>query len=109
VIAATSKLVELITVHKNAGTKGLRTYVGDFCLEIMKSCTRSEYKRSLFVIFLLEAAVAFMPGAMIAKLCAQSMQLQACSQPLLTSAVYRMLDSLFQSQSKSLSATTAVI
>jgi hypothetical protein len=107
--AATSKLVQLMHVHQSAGCKSVRSYFGEFCLEIMKGCTRSEYKRSLLVIFSLESALSAMPGTVIAKICSQSLQLQACGQPLLTAAVYRMLDSLFQSQSKSLSATTAVI
>ena len=104
--AATSKLVSLLSLHKSAGCRSLRTYVSEFCIEVLNSCTRSEYKRSLFVVLLLEDALPLMPENMIIKICLSSLKLQQCKLPLLTSAVFRTFDSLFQSPAREMSIDT---
>ena len=97
------QLIALLRDHKRAGGRAVRSYVGDFCLGVLRSCSRSEYKRSLFIILFLESGTVYFPEAMIRTICETALRLQACEQPVLTSAVCRMIDALYQNSSLSLS------
>ena len=97
------QLILLLNCHKRAGGRAVRAYVGDFCLGVLRSCSRSEYKRSLFIILFLESATVFFPETMICSTCEIALRLQACEQPVLTAAVCRMIDALYQNSSLSLS------
>lgn len=98
------QLIMLLRDHKRSGGRAVRSYVGDFCLGVLRSCSRSEYKRSLFIILFLESATVYFPESMICSTCETALRLQACEQPVLTAAVCRMLDALYQNSSLSLSA-----
>jgi hypothetical protein len=97
------QLIMLLRDHKKAGAKAVRSYVGDFCLGVLRSCSRSEYKRSLFIILFLESSTVYFPENMICTVCETALRLQACEQPVLTSAVCRMIDALYQNSYLSLS------
>ena len=98
------QLISLLRDHKRAGGRAVRSYVGDFCLGVLRTCSRSDYKRSLFIILFLESATVYFPEAMICTTCETALRLQACEQPVLTAAVCRMIDALYQNSSLSLSA-----
>lgn len=97
------QLIMLLRDFKRAGARAVRSYVGDFCLGVLRSCSRSEYKRSLFIILFLESATVFFPESMICTTCEIALRLQACEQPVLTAAVCRMIDALYQNSLLSLS------
>lgn len=97
------QLIILMRDHKKAGGRAVRSYVGDFCLGVLRSCSRSDYKRSLFIILFLESATVYFPENMICSICETALRLQACEQPVLTAAVCRMIDALYQNSSLSLS------
>ena len=99
---AANSLLALIKEHKRLGTRTARAYIGDFCLGVLRACTRSEYKRSLYVVLFLESAVAYFPGNLISSLIETSLRLEACGQPLLTAAACRMIDALYQNSALSL-------
>lgn len=97
------QLIMLLRDHKKSGGRAVRSYVGDFCLGVLRSCSRSEYKRSLFIILFLESATVYFPESMICSTCDTALRLQACEQPVLTAAVCRMIDALYQNSFLSLS------
>ena len=100
---AANILLSLIKEHKRLGSRAARSYIGDFCLGVLKACTRSDYKRSLYVIIFLETSAVYFPDTMLPLLIETSLRLEACGQPLLTAAVCRMIDALFQNTALSLS------
>ena len=97
-----SHLLKLLSIQKSSGGFTLRSYIAEFCTEVMNQCTRSHYRRSLFVVIFLESAAAYMPEP--DKLCIIALKLQSSEQPVLTAAVFRMIDALFQSPDLSLSS-----
>lgn len=96
------KLIELIKHHKKKNAKSIRSYIADFCLSILKVCTRSEYKRSLFIILFLENASPFLIDDQAVQIIISSLKVQSCNQPVLTASMFRMLDNFFQSSFLSL-------
>lgn len=103
------KLAGLLVIHKKSGAKSVRSYVADFCIGIFKSCTRSEYKKSLAVLSLIESIGILLPESQSVELVETALRLQACGQPILTAAVFRMLDSFFQHTGLSLTADQVCI
>jgi hypothetical protein len=95
--AVTEALHDVLLSHSNKNAKQLRSYVGEFCKEILKACTRSEYKRSLHVLSLLESSCALLIPSDAVQICELSMKLHLCEQSVLSAGAYRMLDSFFQS------------
>lgn len=96
-------LSSLLQNHSKKNAKQLRSYIGAFCKEVLKSSTRSEYKRSVFILQLLETSMTFLLPADSVEIAELAMKLQNCDQPVLTAAAFRMLDSFFQHFSFSLS------
>ena len=90
------QLKALLSVHKLKGCRSCRSYASDFCYEVLKTCTRSNYKRSLYVVIFLETSLPALLDADIMKLCHQLITILECDQPLLSSAVFRALDCLLQ-------------
>lgn len=97
--AAHDQLLRLLTLHQQqqAG-KALRCYVGDFCMGILRTCTRAEYKRSLYIVLFLESAAPLLPeeGRYSVGLLQAALGLQAAGQPVLIAAALRMVDCFFQ-------------
>jgi hypothetical protein len=98
------KLAGLLVIHKKTGSKSIRSYVADFCIGSFKACTRSEYKRSLAILSLIETIGILLPEHQTVEIIESSLRLQACGQPVLTAAVFRMLDSFFQHPGLTLTA-----
>ena len=48
----------LLQLHQTRRCRTVRSYVADFCCEVFRTCTRSGYKRSLFVMLFLESALS---------------------------------------------------
>lgn len=94
---AQDQVAQLLIHHKQHGSKSARSYVTDFCMEIMRACTRSEYKRSLHILLFLENSMALLPDESLAALLETALRLQACEQPVMTAAIYRTTDAFFQS------------
>jgi len=99
--AAHDQLLRLLTLHqqqKQQAGRALRCYVGDFCLGILRACTRSEYKRALYVVLFLESAAPLLPEEerYSVGLFQAALGVQAVGQPVLTAAALRMLDCCFQ-------------
>lgn len=93
----------LLQNHKNhSNYLTIRSYIHDFCLEVMKSCTRSEYKRSLHILVFLENSAVFLPESKSLKLFQTVLNLQKCNQSILTAQVFRFIDSFFQNPFNSL-------
>lgn len=89
-------IISLVTSTKGIGAAS-RSYIGDFCVEVLKGCTRSSYNRSMSVIVLFDSGcLARVPPAQMAAAVEASLQLQKCGVNRLTAAVYRMMDSFFQ-------------
>lgn len=101
---AQEKLTDLMISHKRSNAKAVRSYIADFCIGVLKTCTRSEYKRSLLLFPFLESTCALFPEAQTLQLIETSLGLQVCEQPVLTAVVFRMIDAFFQSPRLSLSA-----
>lgn len=87
----------LLQHHKLNKFNGLRLYVADFCIAVLTSCTRSDYKRSLQVVFFLESSLSLLPDTKLGAIFNVACKLQNCEQPMLVAAVYRMFDGFFQS------------
>jgi ribosomal RNA-processing protein 12 len=98
------KLIDLIQCHKKKGAKSVRSYIADFCLSVLKVCTRSEYKRSLCVVLFLEHASPFLIEDQAVQIMIAALRVQSCNQPVLTASMFRMLDNFFQSSFLSLNA-----
>lgn len=96
---AEDQILRLLRQHKLHKGRAVRAYVGDFCFAILKSCTRSDYKRSLYIILFLESGMALLAsGENRPKQYFDSLlSLQACQQAPLTAACYRTIDAYFQS------------
>ena len=74
------------------------TYISEFCLEVLKSCTRNQYRRPLCVIIFLESSLSSVASSLLLQIIQTALQLQVCEVPKLTAAVYRMLDSFLQTK-----------
>ena len=101
---AYDQLIRLMTLHKEKKSKAFRTYVADFCIGIMSNCNRADYKRSLYIVLFLERAAAYLPeeANYSVRLFETAISLQSSNQPVLTAAVLRAADALFQSPQYSL-------
>jgi hypothetical protein len=106
--AVSDQLVALLQVHKMAKSTAVSSYVRDFSLGVLGSCTRSDYKRSLYVVYFLESALALIPNDSITTMVRAILNLQGCSQPVLTAASLRAIDAYFQSPYVSLNGRQAV-
>jgi ribosomal RNA-processing protein 12 len=95
---------QLLRYHSQSNYMNIRAYVADFFIGVMKACTRSEYKRSLHVVILLEKVGVFVPESKIEMLFHTCLGLESCGQPILTAAVYRMFDCCFQDTSNAFSS-----
>eukprot|EP01035_Chromulina_nebulosa_P023847 gene23847-30941_t len=86
-------ILKLMTAAKSI-THG---YVSEFCVEVLKSCSRSQHQRSFYVIALFEAGcLAHTPSASLLPAVEAALSLQHCGVNRLTAVVYKMLDSFFQ-------------
>jgi ribosomal RNA-processing protein 12 len=90
-------LVRLLKEHKKTNSHSLSSYVGEFCYEILKACTRSEYKRALAVVQFLENSLALLSSDRILQIIDVALRLPACNQPVLSAAMLKMMDSFYQS------------
>ena len=99
---AKSHLTKLLSLHHMHKGNTIRSYISDFCIEVMKSCSRSDYRRSYFVVLFLENIGPFLINPQ--KTCFFALQLQECGQPVLTAAVLRMIDSFYQHPQLTLTA-----
>ena len=96
---AEDQIILLLRQHKLHKVKALRSYVADFCFAILKNCTRSDYKRSLYIVLFLENGMSLLatgenrPKQYVDIL----LTLQTCQQAVLTAASLRAIDSYFQS------------
>lgn len=93
---AHSHVLNLLKYHKQHNYVSIRSYIQDFFIGVLKECTRSEYKRSLQVVIFLEKSASCLPESNFEKLFNIMMNLENCGQPILTAAVYRTIDCLFQ-------------
>ena len=95
------KLVALLILHSknssNSNNKFFRNYISDFCIGVINSCSRSSYKRTLYIIMFLEAALPLLSPAKQLMIIGKTLALQICNQPILNAAIFRMLDSYYQS------------
>ena len=96
---AEDQVIRILLQHQQSKAKALRTYVANFCSGVLKSCTRANYKRSLYIVLFLESALALIAddGDRPKKYFDQLLGLVDCGQPVLTAAVLRSLDAYFQS------------
>ena len=96
---AEDQIMALLRQHKLHKVKAVRAYVADFCFAILKSCTRSDYRRSLYIVLFLESSMALLatgenrPKQYLDTL----LSLQTCQQAVLTAASFRTIDAYFQS------------
>lgn len=90
-------LFDIMLAHKINGYHSICSYFGDYAINVLKSCNRFEYKRSLALVQFLEKSLALLPPAHIIDIFGIVMKLQSCEQAILTAAIFRMIDSLFQS------------
>lgn len=90
------QLLRVMSHHVRHHVLALRSYVSDFCQQVMGNCTRSEYKRSLHLLLFLEKGAALLPAASLIGLFETIIRLQQCEQPVLTAAVFRTCDAFFQ-------------
>jgi len=97
------ELNNLLRVHKQAHGTYIRSYMADFCIEILKECKKSDYKRALHVIIFLEASAQNLIEKDAVRVCEQCLKVQECGQAVLSVEVFRMLDSFFQSPRLTLS------
>jgi ribosomal RNA-processing protein 12 len=97
-----SVLLRLLKEHRRTHSTSLSSYIGQFCTEILKSCTRSEYKRSLAVILFLENGLALLPSDVTLQIIDVALRLPSCNQPLLSAQMLKMMDSFYQSPHLSL-------
>ena len=97
-------ILSIMKLHHQQKTNSLRSYIFDFCVGVILSCSRAAYKRSHFVILMLEGIIVFCPEAKLLQLLDYCIRLQVCDIPKLTAAVYRMYDTLYQNPSFSFSA-----
>lgn len=95
--ASCQQIRSILLLHKTKNCRSARSYASDFCSEVFKQCTRSNYKRSLYVVMFLEESLATLMDADVVSLFAALVRLIECEQPILTAAVYRTIDCLFQS------------
>ena len=101
--AVQQELIALMVVHKKSNATFVRNYIADFAVEVMKSCSKSDYKRALHVVIFLEQAAQYFVEKDAVKVCEFCLRLQECHQAVLSVEVFRMLDSFFQSPALSLS------
>ena len=99
-----TKLIELMQIHKRKGSRSVRSYIAEFCESVLKVCTRSDYKRSLCIILFLENAGALLIEDQAVQVIIAALRVQSCNQPVLTAAMFRMIDNFFQSSSLSMNA-----
>lgn len=99
------KIISLLQLHKKANIKSVRVYIGDFCLGVLSACTRSDYKRSLYITTFLEQSLCLLVDKSMCKVVHSLLKTQECEQPVLTAAIFRTLDSTFQSINLSLNST----
>lgn len=92
-------LQSLLFAHASKNAKQLRSYLGEFCKEVLRACTRSQYKRPLQVVSFLEMGNAFLLPNDSVSLCEIMMKLHNSEQPVLTAAAYKAIDCFFQSAS----------
>jgi len=97
-------IFSIMKLHHQHKTNNLRSYIIDFCIGVILSCSRAAYKRSHFVILMLEGIIVFCPESKLLQLLDYCIRLQVCDIPKLTAAVYRMYDTLYQNPSFSFSA-----
>ena len=97
-------ILSIMKLHHQHKTNNLRSYIIDFCIGVILSCSRAAYKRSHFVILMLEGIIVFCPESKLLQLLDYCIRLQVCDIPKLTAAVYRMYDTLYQNPSFSFSA-----
>lgn len=100
--AAHTQLASVLSHHKRHGGKAMRNYVAEYCREVLKTCERNNYKKSLYVVQFLEQALALFLDGDILKLYDMLLHLQECEVPVLTAAIFRMLDACFQNYQLSL-------
>eukprot|EP01038_Epipyxis_sp_PR26KG_P008350 gene8350-11296_t len=92
-----SELKSLMKKHTTYHCSFIRNYLTDFCIEVFKSCCRSDYKRSLYLVLFLEGlAIGYISSTHINKLMENILKLQQSEIPKLTAAICRLIDSLFQ-------------
>lgn len=101
--ASCQQLKAVLLLHKRKGCKAARSYASDFCREVLKTCTRSNYKRSLHLVMFLEEALVALLDSDIVLLFQAMVRLNECGQPILSAAVFRAVDCLFQSTELTLS------
>ena len=101
-------LSTLMRAHQMSKSSALRSYVADFCVGVILSCSRAAYKRTHCVILFLESALAYVPEDKLMSLLEFTLRLQLCEIPKLTAAVYRMYDTTFQSPYYSFSVATTI-
>lgn len=87
----------LLALHQRHRAKAVRSYVADFCIEVLRTCTRSGYKRSLMLVMFLETTLCLMQPDKCMRIIEMAVGLQTCGIPKLTVAAYRMVDSFYQS------------
>lgn len=98
------QLFSLLQHHKQQKAKPLFAYIKDFSLGVLKSATKSQYKRSLYLLFFLESSLGLFPGEMIVPIVDSMIRLQLCEQNLLNATIFRTLDATFQSPYISMTA-----
>ena len=113
---AQEQLISLLKQHSLQKAKAVRNYLADYCIGVIQACTRSSYKRSLYIILFLESASCYLPTASnendendkLLVLFGEMLNLQSCKQPVLTAAVIRSIDAFFQSPNYPMSCTSTV-
>jgi ribosomal RNA-processing protein 12 len=105
---STTILSTLMQAHQQKKASALRSYVADFCVGVILSCSRASYKRTHCVVLFLETVLALVPEEKVMSIMEYSLRLQLCEIPKLTAAVYRMYDTTFQSPYYSFTAATTL-
>ena len=104
------QLFNLLLHHRNHKSKVLFNYLYEYTHNLFRSTTKSEYKRSLYLLFFMESALAlFSPTTTdlntdlkpnttyISTLFEDILKLKLCEQQILTTAIFRTLDATYQS------------
>jgi negative regulator of replication initiation len=99
-----TELIRLLSLHrKPSETQPIHNYVSDFCAQVLQSCTRSQYRRALYVTGFLESAIGMFREQHITTMLNYILATRACQLPLLTAAAFRTVDACLQSPTNDMS------
>jgi len=98
------ELTRLLAAHKTVGATGMRMYLADFGVQVLQTCTRSDYKRAMHLAQFLTTCMGSFPEAAAAALLSGLLGLRECRQPSLTAAAFKCVDATMQNAGLRLTA-----